>query len=504
MKNADVLIIGSGISSLTCAALLSKKGKSVIVLEQHSKSGGYLHCFSRFGERFDTGAHYVGAMDPGQPFHTLLSYLGVLDDSLFTPLDPTGFDEFHYPDFNLKFPKGYDALIQMLCQEFPREKSAILKYFDLVQRAVKHFPTYEFSDVADTPTWALDTPLSAVVTELTSDRRLQCALYAYCALHGVAPTDIGFGFHAIVTDSLIRGPYGLASGGDALAQRFVQKIEECGGVVHTRKKVTRLEIKDRNVIMAVTESGECFSGDWVISGIHPKATLRLLSDSSAMTPAFQERVSSLQESVGLLGIYATCPVDESPFNPLRNYYFFSSDDPMGFLQWDKPTSSTTAAFVTSAMRSPKSTSKSGMHPINIHSACPISWCEPWLDSKFGERPERYVDLKATASDQTLGLIEGYFPGFRSAIKNVAVSTPLTNLHFNGSEEGSAYGIYHSIANTGIRALGPRTKVLNLLLTGQSSLFPGLLGAATSGLRTAGQIIGIKPILNELRSLRGRL
>ncbi len=81
MSHHDALIIGSGISGLTSAALLSKKGKSVLVLEASSRPGGYMHSFRRFGELFDTGAHYVGSMCPGQPFHTLLNYLGVFGDA---------------------------------------------------------------------------------------------------------------------------------------------------------------------------------------------------------------------------------------------------------------------------------------------------------------------------------------------------------------------------------------------------------------------------------------
>jgi hypothetical protein len=51
--------------------------------------------------------------------------------------------------------------------------------------------------------------------------------------------------------------------------------------------------------------------------------------------------------------------------------------------------------------------------------------------------------------------------------------------------------------TGPRALGPRTRVRNLLLTGQNYLFPGLLGAAVSALRTSGHMVGIKAVLREL-------
>ena len=43
----DIIIIGSGISGLCSAALLSMEGKSVLVLEKHFKVGGYTHTFKR-------------------------------------------------------------------------------------------------------------------------------------------------------------------------------------------------------------------------------------------------------------------------------------------------------------------------------------------------------------------------------------------------------------------------------------------------------------------------
>ncbi|MBI3556409.1 MAG: NAD(P)/FAD-dependent oxidoreductase [Deltaproteobacteria bacterium] len=495
MSKWDVLIIGSGISSLTCAALLAKRGKSVCVLEQYNKPGGYLHCFSRFGERFETGAHYVGAMGKGQPFRALLKYLDVYDDNLFVPLDTEGFDVFNFPGFQVKFPRGYDGVIGALSAQFPQEKTAIQAYFDMIRTVVNQFPTYQFNAASDieTPTEALETSVATVVRRLTSNLKLQCVLFSYCIHHGVAPEDIPFGFHAIVTDSLIRGAYGLKNGGDAVARKFVETIEKHGGSVRLNTRVARLVTRDKHIDEVVTENGETFAADWVISGIHPKAVFGLLSEPEVLSPAFRSRVANLKESTGIFGVYAACTLD-LPLNPLRNYYYFGSDNPAAYLESTTP-ATPGAVFVSSGTRVLRPGQKT--IPVSFHASSPIEWFEPWRATAYGARPQDYRALKNELAESIFALVERYQPGLRASVRQFVTSSPLTNLHFNGSEEGSSYGIYHSFQNTGARSLGPRTHIRNLLLTGQNCLFPGLLGSAVAALRTSGHLVGIKPILNEL-------
>ena len=62
--DADVIVIGSGLGGLTSAAVLSKAGFKVVVLEQHDVIGGATHTFEDGGFEFDVGIHYLGgAMD---------------------------------------------------------------------------------------------------------------------------------------------------------------------------------------------------------------------------------------------------------------------------------------------------------------------------------------------------------------------------------------------------------------------------------------------------------
>ncbi len=45
---------------MSTAALLSKAGMKVLVLEKHYKCGGACHTFKEQGYEFDVGIHYVG------------------------------------------------------------------------------------------------------------------------------------------------------------------------------------------------------------------------------------------------------------------------------------------------------------------------------------------------------------------------------------------------------------------------------------------------------------
>ena len=57
----DAVVIGSGIGSLTVAALLARVGWRVVVLEQHGVAGGAMHTFTQKNARgaweFDAGVN---------------------------------------------------------------------------------------------------------------------------------------------------------------------------------------------------------------------------------------------------------------------------------------------------------------------------------------------------------------------------------------------------------------------------------------------------------------
>ena len=68
-EKLDAVIIGSGIGGLTVAAIVSRAGKRVLVLEQHfyRKAGGCTQTHMDKSLEFDAGIHYVGEMSEDNP-----------------------------------------------------------------------------------------------------------------------------------------------------------------------------------------------------------------------------------------------------------------------------------------------------------------------------------------------------------------------------------------------------------------------------------------------------
>lgn len=95
---ADVVVIGSGIGGLSCAALLARYGLDVTVCESHSVAGGAAHTFNRRGYHFESGPSLYSGMDGrGQAANPLAHVLQAIEEPL--PL-------IKYDTWNVIAPEG--------------------------------------------------------------------------------------------------------------------------------------------------------------------------------------------------------------------------------------------------------------------------------------------------------------------------------------------------------------------------------------------------------------
>ena len=122
----DVVVIGSGLGGLQCGYILAKHGLNVCVLERTAILGGCLQTFKRGEAVFDTGFHYVGALNEGQALHRLFSYFDLIKlpwvrmDGQFDLVTVNGHTH--------PFTQGYEGFYETLAKAFPSQRENLKNY----------------------------------------------------------------------------------------------------------------------------------------------------------------------------------------------------------------------------------------------------------------------------------------------------------------------------------------------------------------------------------------
>ena len=127
----DTIVIGSGMGGMTTAAMLTKLGHRVLVLEQHYVPGGFTHTFRRKGYIWDVGVHAIGEVTEKSMPGRLLSHL--TDGRLKWASLGSTYETFRFPDgVSIDFPDTPQQFRDNLIAAFPDEVEAIDNYLSLI------------------------------------------------------------------------------------------------------------------------------------------------------------------------------------------------------------------------------------------------------------------------------------------------------------------------------------------------------------------------------------
>jgi len=233
----DVIIVGSGMAGMTCAAMLGRLGRRVLVLEQHHVPGGMTHVFRREGFSWDVGVHVVGEVGPDDDVGRLMGDLtrGRLEWASLGEVC----DEFHYPGgYQIDLPGDRRAFERTLVEAFPSQREGIAGYLQLVEdlggdlgkwflaKAVgRRLPPGAAGDIRD---W-IPRKTGEVLREFTSDERLISLLSAQWGYYGADPQDSSFVVHALAVKHLWKGGYYPRGGAASIAAALCRTIAETGG-----------------------------------------------------------------------------------------------------------------------------------------------------------------------------------------------------------------------------------------------------------------------------------
>src|SRR5579871_271818 len=134
MKTYDYIVVGSGITGLTAARVLSQHGSSVLLLEKATILGGSLARFRIEGIPYDVGFHFTGGFTDNKDgvLDYMLTLLGVREQirPLFFPRDAA--HEMIFPKLNARYrvPSGIETMQEKLKKDFPTEKAGLERYFE--------------------------------------------------------------------------------------------------------------------------------------------------------------------------------------------------------------------------------------------------------------------------------------------------------------------------------------------------------------------------------------
>jgi len=479
MEKYDVAIIGAGLGGLQCAYILAKRGKKVIVLEKNPMYiGGCLQSFKRKGMTFDTGFHYVGGLDEGQPLNRIFNYFGLMDLP-WKKMDTDCFDEVIIKGESFKFVNGYDNFQAQFTEYFPNQKDNIAQYVSHLRKVGDGiFEGLDRSMAEMMEDFYFNTKAYPFMSELISDGKL------LNVLSGTSPkmplTDKLPLYHFMqINASFIQSAYRIKGGGMQIADSLARSIGSMGGKVIKGAKVTRLLGDDSKITSVEIENMEPIEVDAVICNAHPKILMDLLDGVSFIRP-FQKRNAKKANSFGMFTANIALKPNSLKYQN-RNVYIHETEN-----VWNegnqKAADKPECALVSYAVP------ESGEYASNIDILTPMLWEDvaKYDGTKPMQRGNEYNDMKAAKTEQLLDIVEKYIPGVKDAVDNVYTSTPLTYKDYTGTIDGSSYGLLEKIMTQQFAS--------NIYIAGQSNGLHGFLGVSMTSLLTTKQILGDLPKL----------
>ena len=519
--DVDTIVIGSGMSGLSCAAVLSRMGQRVLVLEQHYVAGGGSHMFQlKGGLKFDSGLHYLvpysghlmwlatgGSEMPlrfermGEPDGTF-DRIALGDDPPFAIKN----DEGHLPDLFARFPEHRDDI-----EEYLRASESVLKRFPLFVMS-KAFPGWLqrlWHRLVLGKTWKryAGRTIKEVLEEITDEPRLAALLAGQWMDTGGPPDRVTFLLGTCVARGLaIEGGAYPVGGSTELAKCLLPVIREAGGRVLVRANVREILVNpDSNRVTGVEmEDGTIIECGQVVSSAGYHNTFgKLVSEEVTKRLEIPRRLSVgnscgfLMANIGLRGtaeeLGLTCA--NLWYHPTR-----ANGDMFGAVNdfMADPSNPEHDPMIMVTFPSIKDRAGAEAHAgkTTCQMLCTVDyrWFEKFAAGQSRKRGPEYEALKAEWGERLVGLLLRFYPQFEGRIDLVDISTPLSIQHYLGANEGGAVGLDHTPARFTdwevMRHLDSRTAIPGLWLTGQDTVTCGQPIAQGAGLITAMRMLGI--------------
>lgn len=495
--NADVVIVGSGVSGLTSATILAKQGKKVVVVEKQPQFGGALRQFKRQGLSFDVGFHYTGCLGEGELLDFLWRYCDV--SPYVSPVPLTGgYDHFEFDgwDNSVRGYFSYDDFSRELKTYFPGENSGIDHYFKTIKEICAEVPFYN-TDLALTPFLrgykSRPSSLQSFLQKITRDPYLRALLTAPGFLYGTPLEDASLEVHALVAHGYYSGAFTVEGGGQAIVDGFIRALKNFGGELIAGETVENIVEKNGKTAGVQLGNGRLIECSDVIYTGHPASMLSTVADG-VFRPAYRKRLHTLRNSLSMFAVFGRSEKQLNPLDGSLNYYVLPQGQNMlsgncNTLHSQRP------MMMTGTRTRPVESLQEQENGIILLRLGHWQDVEQFSSSSPNTRPEEYYAYKKTIGSDMVGIAQKRWGALTGEIETLAVGTPLTFRDELNAPEGCAYGARHCLDQFNPDV---RTRLPGLYLAGQSTLMTGVAGASISGLVAAGEILGLESLWEEVK------
>ncbi|WP_343690222.1 NAD(P)/FAD-dependent oxidoreductase [Chitinophaga sp.] len=499
MQQYDVIIIGSGLGSLACGAILGKYGYRVCLFEKNRQIGGCLQTYSRDKAIIDSGVHYIGGLAEGQTLHKVFRYLGVIDNMKLQRMDMDGFDHISFGNEQhvYKIAQGRDNFIRQLLADFPKEKEALHAYLHKLEEVCSKFPLFNLrlGGAAEKES-VMGEEVSAFLRSVTNNERLQNVLAGNNMLYAGYPDRTPLYVHALVQHSYIESAWKCVDGGSIIARSLNKTIRAQGGEIIRHTEVKAIVEKDGKVSHIELEDGREVEGKYFISGLHPARTIGMVK-GDGLRNAYKSRISALENTPGTFMINIVLKPGTFPYLNHNVYHHATSNAWEGIHYTADNWPQTYAIFVSASTGKEKYADNLSIMTYMRYEDV-AQWHDTFnTDDKPHERDASYQAFKKEKAEKLLDVVSQQYPYLRSCIHAMYVATPLTYRDYLNIPEGSMYGIVKD-AREPLKSMIPAaTRLPNLYLTGQNLNLHGILGVTMSAVLTCAGLVDMETLVEDI-------
>lgn len=465
----DVIIIGAGIGGLVCGCYLTKKGYRVLIIEQHSKPGGYCSAFTRKGYKFNIGIHSLGGINNGI-LSKILDELEIKEELKFSQSDPS--DKIIMPDCITYIRANPNDTIKEFQKTFPEEKKNIEDFFHFVMQP----------NILAIYSKVKNMTMSNVLNSFFNNERLKATISVlFLSNMGLPHTEVA-AFAAIVfLREFILDPGYVPRGGiHQFTNCLVDKFKKQGGELMLSHKVVKIIIEDNIAKGVVIYNGEKIMSKSIVSNIDVTQTFKDLIDIKTRESIL---VDSLVPSNSIFAVYLgmNAPI-LSFFNENCNIWYFTTYDIDGCYRFLRK--NILEKIITGILISfPSMMNNAGTINNNTIQILTIATYE---------NEDFWSESRHPLSEVMLSLAEKVVSNLRQHLDLIITATPSTFYRYTLNKGGAAYGWASNIKQIDSSLLPQKSSIRNLFLAGHWCTMGagqgGISTVALSGKKTAEIII----------------